>query len=66
MLLQELTQQSDFVKIDPPQCVKTRGLINGKKNVVLNVSVIYPHTYRFMSKDLYKATINGYNRFNVY
>ena len=30
MLLQELSQPSDFVKIDPPECVKTKGLMNGE------------------------------------
>ena len=30
MLLQELSQPSDFVKIDSPECIETRGLINGE------------------------------------
>ena len=30
MLLQELRLPSDFVKIDPPECVKTRGLNYGE------------------------------------
>ena len=42
MLLQELRQPSEFVNIEPPECVKTRGLMNGKK-VVLNA--IYLSSY---------------------
>ena len=30
MLLQELSQPSDFMKIDSPECVETKGLLNGK------------------------------------
>ena len=30
MLLQELRLPTDFVKIDPPECVKTRGLNYGE------------------------------------
>ena len=53
MLLQELKNPSDFMKIDPPECVETKGLLNGEN--VFEKLQKFILIFRYNSKDLYKA-----------
>ena len=53
MLLQELSQRSDFVKIDPPECVEID--YNGEIFCLFYMSYCFILLFRCYSKDLSKA-----------
>ena len=39
MLLQELSHLNDFVKVDPPECIETKGLMNGENMFYLKCPI---------------------------